>query len=85
MQKNKLNKSEKMNRIALVLLITPYAGVILTLILFAVARAISAPQPAGNIINVILGIIGIVCVLGIFICGPIGIYLLIKYSSSEKS
>lgn len=76
----------KNKKIGLFLLIGPFVGLIITLLLYGIATFIltggSAPADsssiAARIISVILGFVGIVCVIGILVGIPLGIMFLKK-------
>lgn len=79
--------SQRNKKIGLFLLIGPFVGLIAILVIYAiVAFVINASVGAGaespsivaNIINVILGLLGIICVIGILVGIPLGIIYLNK-------
>lgn len=77
---------KKSNKLAIFLIAGPIVGLVLTLIGWRIASFIFGAMAANatpglamtaSIVNIVLGFISIVCVLGIIIGVPIGIILLI--------
>lgn len=83
--------SSNQRKLGWFLLITPIPGLMLTLALYAIVSfvvssiAVGADAPVlvgiGALINVLLGFLGILCVLGILIGMPVGLILLMTAKS----
>ncbi|MBT6254299.1 hypothetical protein HOI83_03665 [Candidatus Uhrbacteria bacterium] len=90
----KKDKAAKRKRLGLILIIWPVPTLILTMIGFAIASSVvagllagaeSVPSSAagvGQVINMLLGLLGVASILGIFISIPVGVYFL---STKPKS
>jgi uncharacterized protein with PQ loop repeat len=84
--------SKRNKKIGLFLLIGPFVGIIAVLMIYVIvafvinasAGAVSeSPSIVVNIINVILGFLGIICVIGILVGIPLGIVFLNKKELAE--
>lgn len=83
--------SKRNKKIGLFLLIGPFVGLIAILIIYAIVAFVISSSGTGTetslviarIINVILGLLGIVCVIGIIVGIPLGILFLGKKELAE--
>src|SRR3989338_2618991 len=83
--------SQRNKKIGLFLLVGPFVGLIAVLMIYAIAAFIissagadtQSPSIAANIIRVILGFLGIICVIGILVGIPLGIIYLNKKELTE--
>lgn len=84
--------SKRNKKIGLFLLIGPFVGLIAVLMIYAIVAFIinsaagagaESPSIAANIINVVLGFLGIICVIGILVGIPLGIIYLNKKELAE--
>ena len=83
--------SQRNKKIGLFLLIGPFVGLMTILIIYAIVAFIvgfaesgaESPSMAGNIINAILGFLGIICIVGVLVGTPLGIIYLNKKELTE--
>lgn len=79
--------SERNKKIGILWLIGPWAGLILILIFFGIVKALlglgETQTMLISIINVILGLLGLICVAGIIIGIPLGIHYLKKEEKQD--
>ncbi|OGY42333.1 MAG: hypothetical protein A2Y67_04365 [Candidatus Buchananbacteria bacterium RBG_13_39_9] len=82
-----MTKSKKKG---LLVLLSPIVGLLIIFVLFFITTAVVAgfdsarATAIGSIISVILSFLGILTVLSLVVCVPLGIYLLVKKEDQPK-